>query len=616
MRLSLAAKGLLLVSIPLLFEIGFVVVLIHLQQQAEAEAAIAMRSKQVAHGISRLTGDLFDLWEVIFRKTKKQWVETGTYDQSYKQPVAKLAKEYQQLANLTIDDPVIHKRMVEQRRNLLETERILDSVIYKVAAGKQTSLPEEVETVKQLQTMFRELAVHNQEIEAIFRRTWADKKTDRQSELREQTLRVAAIAAIVNVLLSVAMAIFLLKDVTSRLRILRDNSARLATGMQLRAPLQGNDEIAEVDRVFRQMAHSIADSNHKERAVIENAIDTICAIDKDGRFVTANPASFKLFHVEPEDLIGSRLIDLIDERDRPRMNEWISALRASGGDGEQEFVVLRRDGKTVETLWSGYWSASEKSLFVVVHDIADRKELERARQELVAMLTHDLRSPLTTVLGMLEMADAGMLGDLNERGVRLVKSAERNSLRMLSLINDLLDIEKIKSGTMTLNRERVMVQDIFNEVQLSCADWLAESKIVLDCAPSSLALNADKEKLSRVIFNLLSNAIKFSPAGGTIKLMAVASGNNVDISVTDQGPGIPPHMVSLIFERFQQVNSSTHQGKGGTGLGLAICKAIVDLHGGRIWVENVGSARSEGSAKSESSAKSEGSSFHVLIERA
>jgi PAS domain S-box-containing protein len=606
MRLSLAAKGLLLVSIPLLFEIGFVIVLVNLQRQAEAESAIALRSKQVAHGISRLTGDLFDLWEVIFRKTKKQWVETGTYDQSYKEPVAKLAKEYQQLANLTVDDPVIHKHMVDQRKNLLETERILDSVIIKIGTGKPTSLPEEVETVKQLQTMFRDLALRNQQIEAIFRRTWADKKTDRQTELREETLKVAAIAAVVNVLLSIAMAIFLLKDVTGRLSILRDNSARLASGLQLRAPLQGNDEIAEVDRVFRQMAHSIADSNHKERAVIENAIDTICAIDKDGRFTTANPASFKLFHIEPEDLIGSRLIDFIAEEDRARMVEWIANLRSDSSAGEQEFAVVRRDGGFVDTLWSGYWSASEKSLFVVVHDITDRKELERAKQELVAMLTHDLRSPLTTVLGMIEMANAGMLGDLNERGVRLVKSAERNSFRMLSLINDLLDIEKIKSGTMQLSCERVLVQDLFNEVQMSCADWLAENNITLDCTRSDLALNADKEKLSRVIFNLVSNAIKFSPPGGSIKLQAISSGKSVDISVTDQGPGIPPDMVSLIFERFQQVSAATHQGKGGTGLGLAICKAIVDLHGGKIWVTNVGAP---GSGQS-------GSSFHVLIERA
>jgi len=590
MRLSLAAKGLILVAIPLCFELGFIGVLVDLQRQAEAESAVALRSKKVAQGIAALTADLFALWQTIYSTTRTQWRNTGRFDQSYKPAVHKLLSVYDELIELTVDDPQLNRRLTVSRTMLRDAEILLDGMMRKLNATPESQyFTEEILAIKQIQTTFRSLVDQNHEVETVFRKQNSEKNSNRQIELRQRILTVATCAAVVNVLLSIAVAIFLLKDVVGRLRHLQDNASRLAAGKQLRAPLQGSDEIAEVDRVFRRLARALTESNHKERAVIENALDTICAIDKDGRFSTANPASFKLFGLEPEDLVGTRLVDAIAEKDRSRILAWVSALREKGGSSalserEKEFAVCRRNGTTVETLWSGHWSDEEQTLFVVIHDMTDRKELERAKQELVAMLTHDLRSPLTTIQGMIEMAQSGMLGDLNERGVRLTQAAERNSSRMLSLINDLLDIEKIKSGTMTLNKEQVSLSALFDEVKANVADWTAENGIKIVCRATDLSISADREKISRVIFNLLSNAIKFSPPGGIIELNAVARDKTVEISVTDQGPGIAPDMVSSIFERFQQGTGVALKGKGGSGLGLAICKEIVTLHGGKIWV--------------------------------
>jgi PAS domain S-box-containing protein len=606
MRLSLAAKGLILVAIPLCFELAFVVVLVDLQRQAEAESAIALRSKKVAQGIAAQTHDLFALWQTIYNTTRTQWRSTGRFDQSYKPGVAKLLACYSELIALTPDDPEINRRVRISRATLLNAEVILDSMMTRLNDhdGSQF-LTDEVLAIKQIQSTFHALVEQNHELEAVFRKKNSEKDSNRQIELRQRILTVATFAAIVNVLLSIAVAVFLLKDVVGRLRLLQDNATRLASGKQLRAPLQGSDEIAEVDRVFRRMARALTESNHKEHAVVENALDTICAIDKDGRFSTANPASFKLFGLEPEDLIGTRLVDAIAEEDKARILLWVTELRekkervASQSEREKEFRVRRRNGSVVDTLWSGHWSEEELSLFVVVHDMTDRKELERAKQELVAMLTHDLRSPLTTIQGMIEMAQAGMLGELNERGVRLTNAAERNSSRMLSLINDLLDIEKIKSGTMTLEKEKVSLTELFDEVKANVSDWTAVNGIIIDCQATNLSVSGDREKISRVIFNLLSNAIKFSPPGGHIELSARAKDKFVEITVSDQGPGMPPEMVSSIFERFQQGTGAAHKGKGGSGLGLAICKEIVNLHGGKIWV---------------TTEEGKGSQFHFTIE--
>ncbi len=590
MRLSLAAKGLILVSIPLCFELAFVTALISLQRQAEAESAVAIHSKKVAEGISRVSADLFTLWHIISSRTKKQWNETGNFDQGYKDWMDKLIAQYVALEALTADKPEINKRLRASRSILVEAESILDGVRQAVNRGQKTvTIADEAIAVRRLQVIFKQLAEQNQEIDALCRRDWNESAPVDQAINREQALRVATLAAAINVILSLVLAIFLLKDVTGRLKILRDNAMCMASGMPLRAPLKGNDEIAQVDSVFRQMARAMEMANRKERAVVDNALDTICAIDKDGRFSTANPATVRLLGLSPEELLGSRLIDVIALEDRAEMLAWTTRLRENKGEREREFRICKENGSVVDTLWSGHWSEVERSLFFVIHDMTDRKELERARQELVAMLTHDLRSPLTTIRGMIEMASDGMLGDLNERGVRLVKSAERNSLRMINLINDLLDIEKIKSGTMSLKQEPVVVQDLFDDVALSVSDWAAESGIKIKVEASNLVVNCDREKIIRVIFNLVSNAIKFSASGSEIVMQCsrqkqADSGTSfVELMVIDQGSGIAPDMMSTIFERFQQAGDSDLD-KGGSGLGLAICKEIVHLHSGKIWV--------------------------------
>lgn len=614
MQLSLAKKGLILVALPLCFELGIVAVLINLQQQAELEAACSARSRKVASAISQLSSELADLGQNTLPEIRKQLAVSGRFGKDYKGTIERLNADYAELEKLSRDKSEFHTQVKQAQSMLAEAGSTLDRVFACVEEGKAAATSDELSVLVKLPIIVRELFKSSQQLESIFRRDWSDSNSGKQIELREETLRIAAIAAAINVILSSALAIFLVKDVTGRLRTLSDNAFRLAAGMPLRAPLQGQDEIYQADRTFRQMARVLTELSHKERAVVDNALDTICSIDDGGHFSTANPASFKLFGLEPDELVGSRLVDVVADNDKEEMLSWTASLRSGSEDSEREFLVRRRDHQLrvkdlVHTLWSGHWSDSERSLFFVVHDMTDRKELERAKQELVAMLTHDLRSPLGTILAVLEMAEAGMFGTFNERGVRLLKSAERSGTRMACLINDLLDIEKIKSGTMILDKERLPLQEVFDNVCLSVVDWAAESHIQVECLSTNFVVMADREKFSRVIFNLISNAIKFSPSGGRVTVSASPSleqtsskldATVVEITVADQGPGIPADMLLTVFERFQQVSSSSHQNKGGSGLGLTICKEIVTLHGGKIW------------ATSEAG---NGSVFHFTVEQ-
>jgi signal transduction histidine kinase len=209
-----------------------------------------------------------------------------------------------------------------------------------------------------------------------------------------------------------------------------------------------------------------------------------------------------------------------------------------------------------------------------------------------------LRAPLATITGFLELVQEGMVAKLSDRGEKLALVADRNATFMMRLIADLLDIEKARAGMLKIKKEKFPFSQLLDEMDGSLKEWAAELGVKLVLTPAAITLNGDRDMLKRVLFNLLSNAIKYSPRGSSVTLAAQQEGRLVQISVSDEGPGIAPDEQASIFDRFVQLGSSPdsdpesgsgsadRQKKGGSGLGLAICKAIVELHGGRIWVHS------------------------------
>jgi PAS domain S-box-containing protein len=405
------------------------------------------------------------------------------------------------------------------------------------------------------------------------------------------------------------------RGVTRRVNIMSDNAIRLASDLPLNRPEEGKDEISQLDRTFHTMAQSLKEATNKERAILQNASDVICSIEDAGHFTAVNPASLAVFGYAPDEMFGKLFVDFLFKDDRIMVVDAIDKLK-KGADSEPiEARFVKKDGTVSDTLWSATWSPTEKTVFCVIHDITERKEAERMKQEVVAMITHDLRTPLSTIRNFHEMLSTGLLGELTEKAEKMLVLAERNSGRMLSLINDLLDVEKIKAGMMELSKEQISAGKVLEHTAQSLSALATESGVSLVCvvgstpcvarsenaevstsheAPNNedvskaedLTFYADEDKISRVVTNLVSNAIKFSPPDTTIILSAESGDGNILISIKDQGRGIPQDKVANIFDRFQQVTAQDHAKAGGSGLGLAICKAIVELHGGEISVES------------------------------
>ena len=392
----------------------------------------------------------------------------------------------------------------------------------------------------------------------------------------------------VNVVLSVMLAVFFSKGITERLAKLRDDSKRLAAGQPLSRPLFVEDEIGELDLAFHKMAVALGEAVRKERAVVEQARDVICSIDADGKFIDVNPAAKESWLYELDYLIGRRVIDILAETDRADFNKAFSSSVSDGGAATIETKILRKDGTSLDVLWSMSWSAAEKALFCVVLDNSERKEVERLKQSFVQMVTHDLRSPLTSMLGTLHILQETKDEPLEEGARSKVQRMERVTERLLKLVNDLLEVESMGQGKEKLRLRETSTGFIHEQAMAAVESLAQERKIKFKEDVEIFDLTVDGDRIVQVIVNLLSNAIKFSPESQEIKLVIRKRVDNAYFSVEDKGPGIPLEFQSDIFEPFKQVKEKGKRKKSeeGTGLGLAIARAIVEAHDGAIGLES------------------------------
>jgi signal transduction histidine kinase len=221
------------------------------------------------------------------------------------------------------------------------------------------------------------------------------------------------------------------------------------------------------------------------------------------------------------------------------------------------------------------------------HQMSDElAEAQRARQAFVAMISHDLRSPLTTVQAFLYMLGNGVLGDVSQPIVDRSSKVEMSVTRLIRLINDLLDLEKLEAGKMALDRRQVDVFELVDKAIEAVAADAAQNAVNIQKSGAAMSVLADPDRLVQVLVNLLSNACKFSPNKGlvTVEVERKPGSSDVEFRVSDQGPGIAKRHQDLIFERYRQVSVEDATKRGGTGLGLPICKLIVEQHGGRIGV--------------------------------
>ncbi len=571
-------------AVPLICQVLFVGTLIYLQEKAEREAARVEHSKKIADATNALIKDLYD---VVSSVKGENLQRSGLESSLYRDAVRDITGQLNSLQGLVKDDPKKSAIVAKSRAASENARRVLTTVEEAYRSGDPMALAITLRGVRSdLHRLLKGIVSSELVSMAQEERAVTEQSPEIQAKMRHQARTYIIIFLFVSVAVTLALARFLRNDIMSRLNVLTDNSYRLASRKALQNPLAGDDELAQVDHTFHRMAEAIEEAARKELAIVENAVDVICSLDARATFIAVSPAATRVFGYRPDQLVGSKLAKLVLPEDIDQAFENFQKIIHGQSSPPIETRVQKKDGSIVDILWSAHWSKSEGSMFCVAHDITERKKAERIKQEVLAMVSHDLRTPLATVRGFLEMLEGGLFGDLNERGQHLLTVADRSTLRMLTLIKDLLEIERLEAGMLELHKTTVSLDSVFEHSVQAVQSLSTDKSVSVEIISSSALVEADEDRLVQVVVNLLTNAIKFSSPRGIVQVFANQSKSNAEISVRDQGRGIPRSQIKNIFDRFKQVETTDATEKSGTGLGLAICKALVELHGGTIKVNS------------------------------
>jgi PAS domain S-box-containing protein len=330
------------------------------------------------------------------------------------------------------------------------------------------------------------------------------------------------------------------------------------------------------------------------RLAVEACPNGMVMIDADGKIVMANSEIEQQFGYRRDELIGQAVDILVPERLRSQhachRRDYVPKPEPRRMGAGLDLFGRRKDGTEfpVEVGLNPIRAREGLMVLSVIVDISQRKQAERLKDEFVATVSHELRTPLTSISGSLGLLAGRWASELPESAARLLTIAHTNSQRLVRLVNDILDIERIESGHVVFNLSKIAVRSLV-EGSIEDNRGFAASygvQVRFDAASADVDVNVDPDRLAQVVTNLLSNAIKFSPADGEVLIAVERNENNVRITVRDHGSGIPDDFKLHIFEKFAQADATNTRKKGGTGLGLSIVKQIVERLGGEVGFED------------------------------
>ncbi len=350
---------------------------------------------------------------------------------------------------------------------------------------------------------------------------------------------------------------------------------------------------AEMDRAAREFGQTAGEREHSVRiesqarlqTLFNSMIEGVLLLDSDGRVQFVNNSLRKGFGLA-DDLRGLTIMEVFRWHELAALSERLPQEKTISGVELDVQRGTRRSWQISAALVADRPGGPQGQL-LVFHDVTRLKELESIRKEFVGNVSHELRTPLSLIKGFAQTLLDGALND-PDQAARFLQKIDKHSDRLLFLIEDLLAISRLESGQVALNIQQLNLRDLAQRVVEDLAQpAAARQTTLLNRIPASLSVRADADRLPQVFFNLTDNAIKYGKTSGRVLLEArETDGQKVEVSVSDDGPGIPPEALGRVFERFYRVDRARSRENGGTGLGLAIVKHIVQAHGGEAWVRS------------------------------
>lgn len=385
--------------------------------------------------------------------------------------------------------------------------------------------------------------------------------------------------------------------ITDRIVVLQRSSQRLADGdLQARvADTVGGGEIGELGRAFDNMAEKLAArekalraSERSYRDIFNTTHDALFVNDEHGGITEVNRSAEAMFGYTRDELLATSIKELISGEPPYSFQEALSLIRQALDEGTQEFE-WRCKKKSGDLFWTEIAvtptsSEGRVQVLAVIRDITERKEMESMKEALLSNISHEMRTPLASMLGFLEFVIENRLDDdqLNDYHVTMHREAER----LNEMITNFLDMQRLKSK---LHKHEFMpldVKDLLDDVTAIFASPCAKHTITVGACPDLPPILGDEELLHQALSNLLSNAIKYSPEGGKVTLDARLDDDMVTLSIKDEGTGIPQDSLDKIYDIFYRVESPSRRQVPGTGLGLALVKGVAEAHRGKVWADS------------------------------
>lgn len=428
---------------------------------------------------------------------------------------------------------------------------------------------------------------------ALFMKSDIEKQ---YSEIRD-TAFIFVTASLLAAAISIVVAVLVARSITQPIGEMQEQAMRIARGdYSRRVTVYGKDELGQLAETFNQLGERIEetqDAMESERnrldSVLSHMTDGVIATDRRGKVTSINEMAMTLLNVKGEEVIGESILELLgieEDYTLRKLLEKPDEMLIHRENPYRGTVILRTDFAMIRRE-SGFISG----LVAVMHDVTEQEKTEQERREFVSNVSHELRTPLTSMRSYIEALSEGAWKD-EEIAPNFLKVTLDETDRMIRMINDLLDLSRMDSQQSNLQLEYININELVSFV-LDRFDMIMNNeekgkkyRIRRDFTQRELWAEVDPDKIIQVIDNIMNNAIKYSPDGGTITVHLSETHNNILLSITDQGLGIPKKDLQKVFDRFYRVDKARARKQGGTGLGLAITKEVIKAHGGTIWVES------------------------------
>src|SRR3989339_1228858 len=397
--------------------------------------------------------------------------------------------------------------------------------------------------------------------------------------------RNAVITIIIVFLLSISIAYVLAKSLSNPILKIIDVSKRVANGdFSQRVNIKTHDEMHDLAENFSEMINKLSIYTKmqadKLSAIVYSINDGLILTEENNRIVLLNDKAAKILNI-PKDSKAS-LFEIVKNEKLSNALKQISekpdTIKEVDLSSDKPFII------SVSTqIITDPMKKTVVGIIFIMRDVTGAKEVEKMKEDFFHGITHDLRNPLASMLGFLKFLLDGSVGQVNEKQKYFLEIINRSSNRLLGMINDILDIAKLEVGRMELNLKQFDLKETAEKVCDSLMSKAIEGKIKLSSEIISTNITADESLIERVLINLVSNSLKYTFPDGKVTISSKENEENIEVSISDTGEGIPSEYLDKIFHKFQQVSGRS---KGGTGIGLTITRYIIEAHFGKIWVES------------------------------